>query len=138
MFKIAFGVAVGVVEDYGVGAAYGACDGNDHQLLRGSVDYTIVNEDACGVVERNAHIAEILVEVDVNSLFCRTCFDVIGTSIDIQLALQSDLFSSAWNVVVFHVHIDKDLLWVGGLCFPSAETQGAKACENENFFLHGV
>lgn len=69
VFKIAFGVATGVIEYHSVGAVEGAGKGNDERLLYGGVHYAIVGEVARSIVDRDVDVAEALIEMDVDRAF---------------------------------------------------------------------
>ncbi len=66
MSKIALGIAKGIAEFDGVGAAGCRCDGDDDHLLHGGVDHGAVYHKTCPVVDVDADVAEVLVEADVN------------------------------------------------------------------------
>lgn len=138
-FEIAFGIAASVVKHHGVGAVAVAHNRNDDHLLRSCVYHTTITKVSFCIVERNVNIAATLVKVDVNCCFRGSRFNVVGANIVIQFALQLDFFSFAWNVVVFHFHIDIVLLrmvWNGGMGFTDDEAKGTDAGEKRiRFFI---
>ena len=73
--EIALGIAVGIAEFNGEGVA--CCRGkrDDVHLLHVGVHHGVVDEAAHTVVDGDVHIAEALVEADVN-------IDIAGASYD--------------------------------------------------------
>ena len=80
-FEVSLDVAVGAVEHYGVGSAGRRCDGDDVGLLHGSVRHGAVDQQACTVVDADAHVAKALVEVDVDSVVVSASYDGVGAHI---------------------------------------------------------
>ena len=69
MFEIAIGIAIGVAEFNGVGAACGRGEGDDDHRLHTGVHHRAVNRVAHAVIDRNVHVTEVLVELDLDELF---------------------------------------------------------------------
>ena len=103
MFKVAFGVAVSIVEDYGVGAAGHVGEGDDDRLLNSGVHHGVVNQVAHDIVDGNADITETLVEVDVDRVVIDTRYNGVRVCTDIKSTLQYDDLISSRNVV-FHIN----------------------------------
>lgn len=78
MSKIALGIAKGIAEFDGVGAAGCRCDGDDDHLLHGGVDHGAVGHKAGTVVDGDAHVAEVLIEGDIDGLVVGTGYDGVG------------------------------------------------------------
>lgn len=78
--EIPFGKAYGIVEHHRKDAVATTCDRNDKSPLQGSVNHTIVNKIAFGIVDGNADISAILVEVEINRVFVCSCHYIIGAS----------------------------------------------------------
>ena len=78
--KIPFGEACGIVEHHRKDAIATACDRDDKSPLQGSVNHTVINKIAFGIVDGNAYITAILVEVEINRVFVYSCHYIIGAS----------------------------------------------------------
>ena len=77
--EIAFGEAVGVVEGEIVAAVAAVVGkGDDEGLLHVGVHHRAVNEHPVFVVERDAHVAKALAEVDIHRVAAETSGDGVG------------------------------------------------------------
>ena len=121
-FEVAFGVAVGIVEHYGVVAADHVAEGDDDRLLHRGVHYATVDSVARSVVNGDADVAEALVEVDVDRVFVGTSYNGIGGGVCIQISFQKDDFIASWDIVIVSYNINGDEIGVRCLHFASAET----------------
>ena len=70
--KLAFGEAVGVVEFEDKMSICSAIDGNDEGLLHGSVHFAAIHKAARVIVNLDTHVAEALVEMDVDGVVTGT------------------------------------------------------------------
>ena len=68
MFKFSFNITVCVAQFHCVGATGNTGKGDDVYLLHIRVHHGAVDKTAHAVVNRNIHIAEALVEVDINGI----------------------------------------------------------------------
>ena len=87
VIEFAFGVAIGVAEFNGVRATCGGVEGDDDHLLHIGVHHGAVDKASHTIVDGNVHIAEALVEADVDSIIAGTSFDSIRSSPIIQATL---------------------------------------------------
>lgn len=78
MSKIALGIAKGIAEFHGVGAASGKSNGDDDHLLHGGVHHSAVRQSPQAVINRNVHEAEVLVEANIDGLVVGTGYDGVG------------------------------------------------------------
>lgn len=120
-FELAVGVAGDVFQGEGVGALDEQSYGDDESLLYGGVDHAAIDGQAQRVVERDGHVAEILVELYVNGVVIHVGFDIVGTCAEVKPPLEIDLLGSAWRV--------------GGLA-SGRRSNGAHAKQQECFDFH--
>lgn len=92
MSKIALGIAKGIAEFHGVGAASGKSNGDDDHLLHGGVHHGAVYHKAGTVVDGDADVAEVLVEADVYGVVTGSGYDGVGAYTVHQSALEIYFF----------------------------------------------
>lgn len=83
MFKISIGIAKGIAEFHGVGAASGKSNGDDDHLLHGGVDHGAVGHKAGTVVDGDADVAEVLIKGDIDGVLVGAGYDGVGACIAI-------------------------------------------------------
>ncbi len=98
MFEATVSIAVGVAEFYGVGAARGRSEGDNDYLLHIGVYHGVVNKATHIIENGNVHIAEALVEADVDGFFAGTSYNGVGINAQHQAAFQINFIIPLWRV----------------------------------------
>ena len=80
VIEIAIGIAIGITEFHDVATTSHIGEGDDNHMLHISIYHRVVDNATHAIENRNIHVAEALVESDVDSIVAGSCFYGIGTN----------------------------------------------------------
>lgn len=127
VFKIPINIAVGAVELDGVGAAGRRRERNDDYLLHGGVHHGAVHHKAYFVVYGDAHIAEVLVEADIDGIVTGTSYNGVRTYAIHQRTSQINFVKSTWHIDIIIKFITRRLSETNCLYFYKTKPKDANA-----------
>ena len=133
LLKVALGIVVGVAQLDGVSVCRSGGEGDDDHLLDGGVDHGAVDLLTVAVVDGDVHVAEVLVELDVDGIVACAGFDGVGTDAEHHIPPKYDFIIPIRNKVQFTSRVS---CCCNGLGVPSGKNHNAENGEEKCFFVH--
>ena len=80
VIEFAFGVAIGIAELHNVRTTCGGVEGDDDHLLHIGIHHGVVDKATHSIVDGDVHVAEALVEADVDGIIAGTGYNGVGVN----------------------------------------------------------